>query len=195
MVFAPARSGAVEDDEFIGPLEVTAVEEEDWLKTFFPEGYQYRESDLRKRVTVGANVKTALKKSKSIKEETLRNAVFTDLRNNHGIRFPESSNVSHIERRFRGAVKANSRYKETSLAELLNEFYRTITSAAEPAADEGIAANEKKTEGMIFVGERILHGLNVTTTSLPDMTVLRGEGGSVCFGEFKNGARYTRSTP
>eukprot|EP00529_Nitzschia_sp_RCC80_P017120 CAMPEP_0113470632 /NCGR_PEP_ID=MMETSP0014_2-20120614/16547_1 /TAXON_ID=2857 /ORGANISM="Nitzschia sp." /LENGTH=677 /DNA_ID=CAMNT_0000363211 /DNA_START=126 /DNA_END=2159 /DNA_ORIENTATION=- /assembly_acc=CAM_ASM_000159 len=112
-----------------------------------------------------------------VSEETLRNAVFTDLSENHEITFPESC---YVEKR-RNILRIPSlryvkckRYVETDLSSLMAEYGKSI---------------DIETPSM----RRIMRGLPVTTTSKPDLVPLdvRGKSGAqLRMGEFKNNSVY-----
>lgn len=167
---AASRSSAILDDEYFAKLTLVDVDDDE---VFFPDDAD----DLPEAsIVVGKNVVRALS-TKGMVEESLRNAIYTDLKTNHSIEFPKSSERWRSEMRLRRTFTADYRYKERDLAHILNEFY---------CAGEG---GDQGTETEVLFAERILSGLNVTTTSLPDMTVLRGE--SLYFGEFKNSDKYS----
>jgi hypothetical protein len=114
-------------------------------------------------------------KSKGASEESLRDAVFTDLQENHGIKFPKSSSTTGLSQILQKALMPNiKKYQESHLASLLEEFHKT---------------NERENVGVMH---RIMKGLPVTTTSKPDLVALvsRGNGSELRMGEFKNATTY-----
>ena len=162
-----SRSSAVAETEYLAKLTLQEVETDE---IFFPgEGRGHPD-----QIAIGKNVENALQRS-WYKEEALRNAVYTDLILNHGISFPESSYHWAGERKLRSLTKADQRYKECDLAHILLEFHQQLTGA-----DASLPIT------------RLLHGLNVTTSSLPDMTILKEN--CLCFGEFKNSNKYTNES-
>ena len=165
----PAPSGALcasRSSAILGDHHPAEIEEERVYESeaFFPEQLE----DTTQH-SIGENVRRALKNSK-LSENGLRNAIFTDLKRRHGAAFPASSSHQGSGMNLRGLrVRRDEQYKESNLKSLLAECYRS--------------------EG--FPEERLLRGLNVTTTSLPDLAVLRGE--SLLFGEVKNDAKYSKA--
>jgi len=115
------------------------------------------------------------------KDERLRNTLYTELnKRNHKINFPASSEHWIADRKLRSGLNLDYRYKEYDLAHLvLNEFHR------QREGDEHL-------KNVVHMA-RLLRGLNVTTTSLPDMTVPRER--YLYFGEFKNNDNYTDEKP
>lgn len=168
---AASRSSSVEDTEYLAELELEDVETD---TIFFPDNAR-GDPDA---VKIGQNVHRALKRPHD-KEERLRNAVYTELKLNHGINFPASSEHWNLEVTLRSKTSMDHRYKENDLAHLLHEFHR-----------QRAGHEDSKEKDRIM--PRLLHGLNVTTTSLPDMTVLREK--YLYFGEFKNSDKYTNES-
>lgn len=163
---AASRSSMLTSDESLAKVHLQRVENDD---LFFPDGMT---SDLA-TIDIGKKVRDALR-GKGVSENALRNSIYTDLKQNHGIQFPASAQQESFERTLRAVLKRNERYLETNLANLLKEFYE-CSLENDPPADMTL--------------ERILRGLIVTTTSLPDMTVVRDQ--SLVFGEFKNDLKYS----
>lgn len=162
---AASRSSAVRDEEYLAKLTLQQVDTD---TMFFSGTARMNTSEI----AIGQNLRRALTRPMD-KEEKLRNAVYTELKQVHGINFPMSSEHWNIENKLRSKTNFDHRYKENDLEHLLHEFY--------------LKWNKNDEEGALIA--RILHGLNVTTTSLPDMTVLRGK--YLYFGEFKNSQKYT----
>jgi hypothetical protein len=123
-------------------------------------------------------VKSALASTWANKE-FLRNAVYTDLSENHGISFPKSSTkdslIGKILRRF--SLKKSKTYREVDLASLMAEYGKR----------HGHEANNMC---------RIMRELPVTTTSKPDLAPLdsRESKIQIRFGEFANNAKHNQST-
>ena len=145
---------------------------------FFDDGVKEEKDIPEYKVT--DFLKRSLSSTRS-KEEELRNAVFTDLLDNHDIRFPQSSlpkvNVSKKGLHFflRGPFKPKTkRYVESDLASILEQYGR----------DRGQELSSLR---------RIVRGLPVATTSKPGLVSLDGSGETeqVRFGEFKNHENYT----
>ena len=164
-----SKSSAILHDHHPAEIEEIAVDKPD---IFFPDKSHIAPSSE----IIGDNVKRALK-DRRLSENGLRNAIFTELKRNHGVEFPVSSSQWESEIMLRRFFRRNERYQETPLKALLNEFYESCLSR-----DEG--ANE------ILIQERLLKGLNVTTTSLPDLTVVRER--ALHFGEIKNDSTYSK---
>ena len=117
-------------------------------------------------------VKAALK-GRLTSEESLRNAVYTNLIEDHGIRFPDSSaqKVKGVSKILRSAAGLpNKVYKEEDLSALMVEYGELVGNTS---------------KSMV----RIMKGLPVTTTSRPDLAPLDSRDGhdiQIRFGEFKN---------
>ena len=142
--------------------------------------------------SVSSTVKKLLQDASFLtSEQRLRNAVYTDLMDNHGIQFPASSlAVSGVRK---GLRRINSnisrRYDKTNLSSLMFEY-----------------ANQHRGRTIEKSMERIMRGLPVTTTSLPDMCPLidaldpEAENNALRvdrstqlrLGEFKNAHEYTK---
>jgi hypothetical protein len=127
-------------------------------------------SDIPEYV-VAPIVKSALTSTRA-NEESLRNAVYTDLLENHGISFPKSSTtedslVAKILRRV--LLKKSKTYREADLPSLMAEYGKLLC---------GHDANNMR---------RILRELPLTTTSKPDLAPLdsRDSKNQIRFGEFK----------
>lgn len=148
---AASRSSALEETEYLAKVRLDDVESD---TEFFPENITRENPDT---IPIGRGVQYALKFT-WYNQDRFRNAVYWELKSNHGIKFPDSSAQTGPFR--------HRKYKETNLANLLKERYGGEDSMP-----------------------RLLHGLNVTTTSMPDMAVLRD--GYLYFGEFKNSKHYT----
>jgi len=121
-------------------------------------------------------LKRALK-GRMTSEETLRNAVYTNLMDDHGIDFPESS-IKQVKGMTKVLLRATGKkgrvYKETYLASLLAEYGET---------------RGHKSDNM----RRIMKGFPVTTTSKPDLAPLDSKDEAdiqIRFGEFKNANNY-----
>jgi len=113
-------------------------------------------------------------------EETLRNAVYTDLKCNHGVQFPESclQEDTGIARVLRKAIgRETLKCNKTDLSDLMAECGR----------QRGHSSTNMR---------RIMRGLPVTTTSKPDLSPLdsRGESVQIRFGEFKNAPNYSANS-
>ena len=110
---------------------------------------------------------------KKASEEELRDAVFTDLMDNHKIKFLESSISANKDK------NGSKKYTEAFLNTFLVKF--------------GKLSDERVTNQM----RRIMRGLPVTTTSKPDLVPLRPGNNAgideiqIVMGEFKNADKYT----
>ena len=166
-----SKSSAILHDHYPAEIKEIAVDKPD---IFFPDNSYVAPSS---EIIIGDNVKRALK-DRRLSENELRNAIYTDLKHNHGVQFPVSSSRWESEIMLRRIFGRNERYQETPLKALLNEFYESRLSR-----EEGLNA--------ILIQERLLKGLNVTTTCLPNLTVLRAR--SLHFGEIKNGGTFSIS--
>ena len=112
-------------------------------------------------------------------EESLRNAVYTNLIEDHGITFPDSSaqKVKGVSKILRSAAGLpNKVYKEADLAALMVEYGELVGHTSKSM-------------------ERIMKELPVTTTSRPDLAPLGSRDGhdiQIRFGEFKNAKNYNK---
>ncbi|CAB9506109.1 unknown protein [Seminavis robusta] len=110
-------------------------------------------------------------------EETLRNAVYTNLIDDHGVAFPESSikKVKGLKKVLWAAIGKKGRvYEETDLASLMTEYGKL----------QGHKSNNMR---------RIMKGLPVTTAFKPDFAPLDSKDGAdiqIRFGEFKITRKY-----
>jgi hypothetical protein len=150
------------------------------LCDFFPEEINLKtaaaEPDDHDDVIISDAVMQAIQDD-ALLEADLRNAVCHELVHNHGIIFPASSNVCgnniiRLPRARKTNVKVQ-KYEETNLKNLFAEFERVQFMLGSGGQDL----------------ERIMLGLPVTTTSLPDAT--QYDGDQMRFGEFKNKDVYT----
>jgi hypothetical protein len=127
---------------------------------------------------VGKKLKAALR-NVNLSEESLRNAIYTELKQHQNVEFPASASQggSNMLLRSLGChiFQNDERYLETSLESLLNEFCES-----QPQLQQ---------EDKYQIKERLLKGLNVTTTSRPALTVVRGK--TMIFGEVKNADSYS----
>jgi hypothetical protein len=123
-------------------------------------------------------------KSTGASDAALRNAVYTYLLQDEGILFPASAtggNDSRFVRALRRiSLMRRKKYNESSLANLFVEFSKTHYSP--DAGNENIP--------------RVMQGLPVTTTSFPDMAILKkspeADKTQLVLGEFKNGSNYNQ---
>jgi hypothetical protein len=180
---ATSKSGAFRLDACAAAIDIVVAP----IETFFDDNADRTISSIE----ISKQVTAMLGNAKAT-ENDLRSTIYTELKNFHGIKFPNSSLAKGTAMNLRRTKSRPLTYFEKDLKSLLNEL---------------LLNEQEKTDREIK--DRLLKGLSVTATSRPDLTVVRngrlnllidetnnprdhtGETGDILFGEIKHSSSYT----
>jgi len=178
----PIAAGVVcasESSSLVEKLPVHILPKQCSQEVFFSHGTDEAAIERRESYSISRETMETLQDIK-MDENALRDKIFKELRDRHAIVFPASASNGEDD----------EMYKEDTLENVINEFLTSTIGMDHQSLELG----------------RITRGLPVTTTSLPDATVIRKEadqGGlddfgkirqlyCLIFGEFKHGPKYSK---